>query len=130
MSGNGDFRRFDDISKLSARLSFLLKHATLGNKHLQEIEDQNLLNKINEDKIFEPKIGDPLNEIFEIIDDPEIEHKKSMFPYNAPTLETADEIERKQQLTGEDFIDLQTKFDQVNDVATEQKKRKEIRRLN
>ena len=129
MSGNGDFR-FDDISKLSARLSFLLKHATLGNKHLQEIEDQNLLNKINEDKIFEPKIGDPLNEIFEIIDDPEIEHKKSMFPYNAPTLETADEIERKQQLTGEDFIDLQTKFDQVNDVATEQKKRKEIRRLN
>ena len=129
MSGNGDFR-FDDISKLSARLSFLLKHATLGNKHLQEIEDQNLLNKINEDKIFEPKIGDPLNEIFEIIDDPEIEHKKSMFPYNAPTLETADEIERKQQLTGEDFIDLQTKFYQVNDVATEQKKRKEIRRLN
>ena len=125
MSGNGDFR-FDDISKLSARLSFLLKHATLGNKHLQEIEDQNLLNKINEDKIFEPKIGDPLNEIFEIIDDPEIEHKKSMFPYNAPTLETADEIERKQQLTGEDFIDLQTKFDQVNDVATEQKKEKKL----
>ena len=125
MSGNGDFR-FDNISKLSARLSFLLKHATLANKHLQEIEDQNLLNKINEDKISEPTIGNPLNEIFEIIDDPEIEHKKSMFPHNALTLETADEIERKQQLTDEDFIDLQTKFDQVNDVATEQKKEKKL----
>ena len=37
-------------------------------------------------------------------------------------VETADEIERKQKLIDEDFIDLQTKFEQVNDVATEQKK--------
>ena len=49
-----------------------------------------------------------------------------MFPHNALTLETADETERKQQLTDEDFIDLQTKFDQVNDVATEQKKEKKL----
>ena len=39
-------------------------------------------------------------------------------------VETADEIERKQKLIDEDFIDLQTKFEQVNDVATEQKKKK------
>ena len=53
-----------------------------------------------------------------------------MFPYEEPTVETADEIERKQQTIDEDFIDLQTKFDHVNDVATEQKKRKEIRRFD
>ena len=45
------------------------------------------------------------------------------------TVETADKIERKQKLIDEDFIDLQTKFEQVNDVATEQKKKKKNRRL-
>ena len=45
-----------------------------------------------------------------------------MFPYVEPTLETADEIETKQRLIEEDFIDLQTKFDKVNDVVSEQKK--------
>ena len=53
---------------------------------------------------------------------PDLEHKKSMFPYVEPTLETADEIETKQRLIEEDFIDLQTKFDKVNDVVSEQKK--------
>ena len=53
-----------------------------------------------------------------------IEHKKSMFPYDELTVETADEIETKQKLIDEDFIDLQTKIDQVNDVAAEQKKKK------
>ena len=52
-----------------------------------------------------------------------------MFLYNEPTVETADEIETKQKLIDEDFIELQTKFNQVNDVATEQKKRKENRRV-
>ena len=47
-----------------------------------------------------------------------------MFPYVEPTLETADEIETKQRLIEEDFIDLQTKFDKVNDVVSEQKKKK------
>ena len=74
--------------------------------------------------IFEAKIEDPLDEIIEIIDDPNIEHKKSMFPYDEWTVETADEIETKQQLIDEDSIDLQTKFDNVNDVAAEQKKEK------
>ena len=53
-----------------------------------------------------------------------------MFPYDGPTVETADEIETKQKLIDEDFIDLQTKIDQVNDVAAEQKKFKKNRRLN
>ena len=85
-----------------------------------------LQKKINKEKIFEPKIEDPLDEVIEILDEPDIEHKKSMFPYKEPTLETADEIERKQQLLDDDFIDLQTKFDKVNDVATEQLKEKKL----
>ena len=129
LSGARDFR-FDAISELTTRLSILLKHATLGNKRLREIENENLAKKINEDRIFEAKIEDPLDEVIEIIDDPDIEHKKSMFPYDEPTVETADEIEIKQKLIDEDFIDLQTKFDQVNDVAIEQKKKKKNRRLN
>ena len=68
------------------------------------------------------KIEDPLDEVVEIIDVPDTEHKKSMFPYVEPTVETADEIETNQQIIDDDFIDLQTKFDQVNDVVTEQKK--------
>ena len=83
-----------------------------------------LLKKINEDRIFEAKIEDPLDEVLEVIDVPDLEHKKSMFPYVEPTLETADEIETKQRLIDEDFIDLQTKFDKVNDVVSEKKKQK------
>lgn len=45
-----------------------------------------------------------------------------MFPYIPPQAQTADEIATEQQLIDNDFIDLQTKFDEVNDVATEQKK--------
>ena len=49
-----------------------------------------------------------------------------MFPYVELTVETADEIETNQQIIDDDFIDLQTKFDKVNNVVTEQKKRKKI----
>ena len=129
LSRGRDFR-FEAISNLTARLSFLLKHATLGNKRLREIENENLAKKINEDRIFEAKIEDPFDEVLEVIDVPDLEHKKSMFPYVEPTLETADEIETKQRLIEEDFIDLQTKFDKVNDVVSEQKKKKKNRRDN
>ena len=123
LSGGRDFR-FDDISELTARLSILLKHVTLGNNKLREIENENLAKKINEERIFEPKIEDPLDEVIEITNVPDMEHKKSMFPCVEPTVETADEIETNQQLIDDDFIDLQTKFDKVNDVVTEQKKPK------
>ena len=123
LSGGRDFR-FDDISELTARLSILLKHATLGNNKLREIGNENLAKKINEERIFEPKIENPLDEVIEIINVPDIEHKKSMFQYVKPTAETANEIETNQQLIDDDFINLQTKFDKVNDVVTEQKNKK------
>ena len=91
---------------------------------MRQIENENLAKKINEDRIFQPKIEDPLDEVIEIIDVPDIEHKKSMFPYVKPTVETADEIETNQRLIDKDFIDLQSKFDEVNDVVAEQKKTK------
>ena len=125
LSGGRGFR-FDDISELTARLSILLKHVTLGNNKLREIENENLAKKINEERIFEPKIEDPLDEVIEITNVPDMEHKKSMFPCVEPTVETADEIETNQQLIDDDFIDLQTKFDKANDVVTEQKKQKKI----
>ena len=49
-----------------------------------------------------------------------------MFPYVEPTVETADEIDKKQEIIDTDFIDLKSKFDKVNDVISEQKKEKDI----
>ena len=49
-----------------------------------------------------------------------------MYPYLEPTVQTSDEIDKTQKLIDHDFIDLHTKFDKANDVATEQKKQKKI----
>ena len=56
----------------------------------------------------------------------DVEHKKSMFPYVEPTVETADEIDKREEIIDTDFIDLQNKFNKVNDVTAEQKKQKKI----
>ena len=101
-----DFK-FEAVSDLTARLSILLKHATLGNRRLREIENKQIIKKINEERVFEPKIEDPLDDVIEIIDMPDVEHKKSMFPYIEPTVETADEIDKRQEIIDTDFIDLQ-----------------------
>ena len=129
LSGARDFT-FDAVRNLIARLSILLKHTALGNKKMREIENEVLAKKINYGRIFETKIEDPLDEVIEIIDLPDPEHRKSMFPYVEPTVEMADEIETKQKLIDGDFINLRTKFDKVNDVAIEQKKQKKNRRHN
>ena len=47
-----------------------------------------------------------------------------MLPYVEPTAETTNEIDTKQEIIDTDFIDLQNEFNKVNDVATEQKKKK------
>ena len=57
---------------------------------------------------------------------PDSQHKKSMFPYVEPTVETAEEINKKQEIIDTDFVDLQYKFNKVNDVAREQKKQRDI----
>ena len=79
LSGAIDFR-FESASDLTARLSILLKHATLGNRTMRETVNEVLAKKINDGRIFEPKIEDPLDDVIEIID-----------------VETADQIEKNQQ---------------------------------
>ena len=125
LNGAREFQ-FGAVSDLTARLSFLLKQAALGNQKLRDTENQTLAQTINEGRIFEPKTEDTLEEVLKIIDEPHPEHKKSMFPYVEPTLQTADEIDETQKLIEDDFIDLQTKFDQVTDVTTDQLKQKKI----
>ena len=65
-----------------------------------------------------------LDDVIEINGQPDPEHKKSMYPYLEPPLQMADEIDKTQKPIDHDFIDLQSKFGKVNDVATEQKKQK------
>ena len=75
LSGAREFQ-FGAVSNLTALLSFLLKEAALGNQRLREIESLAIAQKINEGRIFESKIEDPLYDILEIIDQLNPEHKK------------------------------------------------------
>ena len=93
---------------------------------MREIENEVLAKKINDIRIFEPKIEDPLDDVIETIDESDVEHKKTTRPYVELKVETAGEIDKNQQNIDIDFIDLKTKFDKVNDAANEQKKEKKI----
>ena len=48
---------------------------------MREIENEALAQKINSGRTFEPKIKDSLDDVIEIIDMPDVEHKKIMHPY-------------------------------------------------
>ena len=125
LSGARNFQ-FDAVSDLTAKISFLFKITTVENNKMREKEHFATAKKINDDRVFEPKLEDPLDDVIEIIIMPEQELKKSMYPYVEPTVQTADETDKTQQLIDDDFYDLQNKFDKVNDIATEQEKRKKI----
>ena len=125
LSGARNFE-FNAVSNLIAHLSFLIKKNTVENNKMRDIENELLAKKINDGRIFVPKIQDPLDDVIEILDMPDPEHKKTTFPYVEPTVQLPDEIEEKQKQIDDDFIDLQAKFNNVNDVATEQKEEKEI----
>ena len=125
LSGARNFE-FNAVSNLIAHLSFLIKKNTAENNKMRDIENELLAKKINDGRIFEPKIQDPLDDVIEILDMPDPEHKKTTFPYVEPTVQLPDEIEEKKKQIDDDFIDLHAKFNNVNDVATEQKEEKEI----
>ena len=61
----------------------------------------------------------------EIIDDPNVEHKKTTFPYVEPTVQLPDEIENIQKLIDDDYADLLNKIYRVNNVLKEQNKKVE-----
>ena len=125
LSGARDFQ-FEAVSDLTAKLSFLLKQATINNTRVRELEHLATAKLINDERNFKPTIQGELDELLEILDEPDIEHKKSMFPYEPPQLQTADEIETSSQLVDADFINLQAEFDKVNDMTTEQKQQKRL----
>ena len=125
-SGARDFE-FNAVSDLIAHLPFLINKDTLENKKMRDLENEPFTKNINETRIFEPKIQNPLDDAIEILDEPEPQHKKTSFPYSAyEFVQLPDEIEETQKRIDDDFINLQSKFNKVNDVATEQKKQKEI----
>ena len=127
LSGAREFN-FNAVSDLTARLLILLKQATLQN--VRETENSHARNayNINKDRLFVPKIEDPLDTVIEILDDTNVEYKK-MYPYVPPQVQTADEVERETALVDEEFNDLRIKYDEINDVATEQKKQQKITNL-
>ena len=87
LSGTRDFQ-FEAFSDLTAKISYLLKRTALENNKIREIEHLVTAKKLNDERIFEPKIEDPLDNVFEIIDLPDAELKKSMFLYVEPTVQT------------------------------------------
>ena len=77
LSGARDFR-LKVASDLTAKISFLLRKATLQNHKMREIEQEVTAEKINNDRLFTPKSENPLDGVVEILDNPDIEHKKSV----------------------------------------------------
>ena len=65
----------------------------------------------------------------EIINDPNVEHKKTTFPYVEPTVQLPDEIENIQKLIDDDYADLLNKIYRVNNVLKEQNKNKKVEDL-
>ena len=125
LSGARKFE-FDAVSDFTAHLSFIIKGNTIENKKMREIEEEMLAKKINNGRVFESNVNDPLVDVIEIIDEPEPEHKKTTFPYVEPTVQLPHEIEDSQKRIDDYFTDLLSKINKVNDVATEQKKQKGV----
>ena len=125
LSGGSQFS-FDGVSDLVARLSFSIKSFTSLNQKQAQIEREKLAKKINDGRIFIPKINNPLDDVIEIMDDPNVQHKKTTFPYVEPTVQLPDEIEDTQKRIDDDYVDLLNKIYGVNDVITEQNKNKKV----
>ena len=115
---------FDAVSDVIACLSFIIKGNTVKNLKQRQIDNELLAKKLNDGRIFEPKIQNPLDDVIEIIDEPNPEHKKTTFPYIEATVQLPDEIEDSQRRIDDNYTDLITKINRVNDVATEQKNKK------
>ena len=118
---------FQAVSDLTGQLSFTIKSFTVQKR--KEIENESLAKKMNDDRIFTPKINNLLDAIMEILEEPNVEHKKTTFPYVEPTVQLPDEIEETQKLIDDDYTDLLSKINGPNDVLTEQKKQRDIENL-
>ena len=95
-----DFKRikkikFKAVSEFIAQLPFIIKGNTVQNIKDTENENIELAKQINTSRVFEPTISDPLDDVMEILDMPEPEHKKTTFPYVEPTVELSTRWNRK-----------------------------------
>ena len=88
LSGARDFR-FEAVSNLTAKISFLLKQTTLQNMTKTEIDHIKSAQNIKNGRLFVPKTEDPLDTVIEILDDPNVEHKKTMYSYVPLQVNTA-----------------------------------------
>ena len=120
---------FQAISGFISELSFSIKSFTVQNNRQKEIEMKKIAKTINDGRIFEPVINDPLDDVIEIIDLPDPEHKKTTFPYVEPTVQLPDEIEETQKAIDDDYPDLLNKIYGVNDVALAQKEQEKTQRV-
>ena len=115
---------FEVISYFIGELSFSIKSFTVKNNRQKEIEMKKIAKTINDGRIFEPVINNPLDDVVEIMDLPDPEHKKTTFPYVEPTVQLPDEIEETQKAIDDDYADLLNKIYGVNDVASVQEQEK------
>ena len=120
---------FQAISDLIGELSFSIKSFTVQNKRQREIEMKKIAKEINDGRIFNPVINDPLDDVVEIMDLPDPEHKKTTFSYVEPTVQLPDEIEETQKAIDDDYADLVNKIYGVNDVASAQKEQEKTRQV-
>ena len=93
---------FEAVSDFIAQLSLIIKENTIQNINNTEDENISLAEQINNGRIFDPVVNDPLDDVLEIIDAPEAEHKKSSFPYIEPTVYLPDEINEQQKRINDD----------------------------
>ena len=93
---------FEAVSDFIAQLSLIIKENTIQNINNTEDENISLAEQINNGRIFDPVVNDPLDDVLEIIDVPEAEHKKSSFPYIEPTVYLPDEINEQQKRINDD----------------------------
>ena len=70
---------FEAVSDFIARLSVIIKGNTIQNINNTEDENISLAEQINAGRIFDPVVNDPLDDVIEIMDVPQPEHKKQHF---------------------------------------------------
>ena len=79
LSGARNFE-FENVSDLTARISFFVKSISIQNTKKMEREDQENAYKINTSVSYATKTEDHLDDVIDILDD-DIEHKKTTHPY-------------------------------------------------
>ena len=120
---------FQAISDLIGELSFSIKSFTVQNRRQKEIEIKKIAKTINDGLIFNPVIKDPLDDVIEIMDQPNPEHKKTTFSYVERIVQLPDEIEKTQKAIDDDYADLLNKIYGVNNVISAQKEQEKTQQV-